>query len=316
MYQNMIKYESSTFINNLIMIFKYMEVIMAEMTHNRQIVEFTKMQATGNDFIIIENVPEGLYIRTLMKRVCDRHFGIGADGAMVLLKHGNNPIEMLFYNQDGSEANMCGNGLRCFALYAHTKGIVKDRKFTVQTPAGFYNVEVVEEYGLQTNDIQNIVHIDMGYPESTQEDSDSFVDDIMSKDGADEIKAAGELFGFVQMGVPHAIMIVDTMNDDVLKEKGRKLEKHSAFFKGTNINFVKIDSENFIHIWTWERGAGHTLSCGTGACACVWALYQQGKVGNDVTIVVPGGILKVKITDDGIHLSGSAVFIGTGEIFI
>ncbi len=118
------------------------------------------------------------------------------------------------------------------------------------------------------------------------------------------------------MGVPHAIILVDDINDDILTEKGRMLEKNSPFFKGTNINFVTIDDKDFIKIWTWERGAGHTLSCGTGACACVWALHESGKVSDDVVVQVPGGVLNVSISDRGVSLSGSALFVAKGEFFI
>ncbi len=145
-------------------------------------IPFTKMQATGNDFIIFEDIPENVEVRTLMRRACDRHFGIGADGGMVVIKHDNAPVEMLFYNQDGSEANMCGNGLRCFVLYVYHKGIVIDNKFKVNTPAGIYDVEITQRDGLQTNEIQHIINIGMGYPNSTKEESQEFIRDIQSKD--------------------------------------------------------------------------------------------------------------------------------------
>ncbi len=279
-------------------------------------VSFTKMQATGNDFIIFEKVPENIELRTLMRRVCDRHFGIGADGAMVVIEHDDEPIEMLFYNQDGSEANMCGNGLRCFVLYVYQKGIVKENRFKVNTPAGIYNVEIIQKDGLRTNEIQHIINIDMGYPDSTQEDSQSFLQNIKAKHSEQELAQYGDIFGFVHMGVPHAIILVDTINDDVLKDKGRMLEKNSPFFRGTNINFVQIDDKDFIKIWTWERGVGHTLSCGTGACACVWGLYEGKKVNNDVVVQVPGGVLNVNISSKGVLLSGSALFVASGEFYI
>ncbi len=279
-------------------------------------IQFTKMQATGNDFIIMDSVPEGVELRTLMRRICERHFGVGADGGMIVVPHGNAPVEMIFNNQDGSEASMCGNGLRCFALYVHEKGIVKKDKFKVNTPAGMYTVEVTKRDGLQTNDIQNIINIDMGYPESTEQDSQDFIHSIKSKHSEEELSSYGELFGFVQMGVPHAIILVDNINDDILTDKGRSLDKSSSFFRGTNVNFVQIDDENFIKIWTWERGAGHTLSCGTGACACVWALHEAGKISNDVVVQVPGGILNVSIGEDGVTLSGSTSFVASGEFYI
>ncbi len=265
---------------------------MKPMDFNRRRVEFTKMHATGNDFIIIENMPESLDLRTLMRRICDRHFGIGADGLMLIGKNKNSNIQMIYYNQDGSIAKMCGNGLRCFSRYVYENNIVNTNCFEVDTLAGMYNVEVIEG--------SNQVKIKMGTPD----------------DKSSLYKLDDSVFAFVEMGVPHCIILVDEIDETVLTKRVHKLKVKNEKFDDVNINFVRINNFESVTVWTWERGAGHTLSCGTGVCASVWVLYNSGKLCDNVSVNVAGGKLNVSVDKDMVYLKGEAVFVAQGKFYI
>ncbi|MCK8058045.1 MULTISPECIES: diaminopimelate epimerase [unclassified Fusibacter] len=262
-------------------------------------MKFAKLQAAGNDFIIMEaSETVGVELDTLAKEVCHRQFGIGADGLMVLVDH-EEFCEMLFYNSDGSLAKMCGNGLRCFVKYIVETRKIKEKTFDVKTPAGFYRVTVID-HSYKTSRIS----IDMGEVEPYAYLSEKQV----------SLKIGSKVYPgtVVNMGVPH-LVVYYWPDDEETISLGPKLEKDDRFSEGVNVNFVKVISDSEVVIKTWERGAGLTLACGTGACASASVLKEADLIGSDVKLRAPGGDLHVKLDKKNVTLTGDAVLIAIGD---
>lgn len=260
-------------------------------------MQFFKMHGSGNDFIILEqDVLQFDKGSRLAKQLCDRHFGIGADGLMIPEQQGAD-FFMHFYNADGSLAKMCGNGLRCFAAYLH-KRYALDHNFVVQTPAGPYPVEVeVDSLG------NTLVRADMGRVYEGIEGLDQGTLTLTLKDETHHL----ELY---TMGVPHVVS--DTWPED-LDTTGAWIASAPVFPEGTNVNFVKVIDAHAFEMVTWERGVGLTLACGTGACSAMFALYAQGKIKEEVTVYPPGGPLTVSLVNNRVFLAGQVVWIASGQ---
>lgn len=270
------------------------------MKQNGSYKTVVKYHGAGNDFIILNEVKDLHNIENFIKNVCHRRFGIGADGFIFPTHSSNADICMNFYNSDGSIAEMCGNGLRCFAKFVYDNKLVPKNKFIVETLAGDLQVEILE--GTQETTISK-VRINMG--------KGSFVSE-------EKINLSGREFllqcGFV--GVPHALLQVESLDKDEVLKYGPILEKHEKFPNNINVNFVELLDENNIKIDTWERGAGNTLACGTGASASVFILNKLKKLGKSVTVKAPGGDLFIELkNDDGIYMTGEACIILTGEYY-
>lgn len=276
-------------------------------------IQFAKMQGLGNDFILVEYDEinkNNIDISELAKKICDRNFGVGADGLIIV-----NPQDMLadtdtcwrIINSDGSEPQMCGNGIRCFAKYVHEKGLVDKNKFTVNTLAGVIIPEIL------TN---GDVRVDMGAPILDAKlvpcscDTDKVLDYTVTVDDKQfNINA-------VSMGNPHCIIFTDENTKDLALKYGPKLEVCSYFPEKTNVEFVNIISRNHIKLDVWERGCGITLACGTGTCATVVASILNGLTDNKVKVDLPGGQLLIEWSGketDSVFMSGAAEFVFTGE---
>ncbi|WP_270504982.1 diaminopimelate epimerase [Paraclostridium sordellii] len=274
-------------------------------------MNFWKLHGVGNDFIAIDgrfdNIDSNDY-SDLAKRVCHRHFGIGADGLLVVKNSDVCDVEMVYYNSDGSRANMCGNGLRCFCKFVYDNNIVNENEFTV------YTLDGVKKISLNIyNDKINTIRVNMGkanfnpknIPVNT--DKEVFINEKLVVDNKEFLVSS------VLMGVPHTIVFVDEINIKDIYSYGELIEKNKVFPQNTNVNFVKIDDRDNIKVYTWERGCGYTLGCGTGMTASVIVANYLDKVDNIVNVSSEGGTVKIEILDD-VYMIGNAVKICEGTL--
>lgn len=252
-------------------------------------IKATKMQGLGNDFVIVdysEWEKSGLEMSQLAKKICDRNFGIGADGMFIPnLNPQKGEIGWYFYNSDGSIPQMCGNGIRCFAKYAKDNGLVKSNKFDVETLAGIITPEILEDGDVKVNMSKPVLE-----PSKIPFKGDSILN-YPIKIGDREFK-----INTVSMGNPHCVIFVEG-NEDLLelaKVYGPKIETHPLFPEKTNVEFVKVRSKNEIDMRVWERGCGITLACGTGACASVVAGILNNLTENKVKVNLLGGALTIE----------------------
>ncbi len=260
-------------------------------------VDFIKMQGSGNDFILIDGRKQKIEkgeLGQLAIDMCDRHFGVGADGLLIVWPSEKAHYRMQIINSDGSEPEMCGNGIRCFAKYVYETDKLKEEVISVETKAGIIVPAVILENGRVVG-----VEVDMGIP---------------SDQG--EIKLQGFDFKKISMGNPHAVAFVDNFDDFDLAEIGPIIELDSHFPNRTNVEFAKILNDREIELKVWERGAGETLACGTGACATVAASVLLKKTGRRSLVRLPGGNLDVEWQEDKhIIMRGPAETVFQGTYF-
>lgn len=254
---------------------------------------FTKMEGLGNDFVMIDDrkmtVSSATSYDKLARTLCDRRFGIGGDGLIVVLESSSCDIRFRIFNSDGSEAQMCGNGMRCLARYVYEKGMLDKTEITVETLAGV----IVPRLNIDDEGRIVSVTVDMGQPVL---DAEKIPFIPASKGGPVHTidTASGPVsFTAVSMGNPHAVIFVDDITVAPLLETGPVVEIHPAFPQKTNVEFIQVLSDSEIKMRVWERGAGVTLACGTGACAAVVASVLNGKTGRTVTVHLDGGDLSI-----------------------
>lgn len=252
-------------------------------------IRFEKYHGTGNDFILIQ--PQPLDSSLLAKRLCDRHFGIGADGIMIPHPSEIADIKMEYINSDGTPAPMCGNGLRCFVRYCLNHGLLAKGPLTVETMAGVIDVEAQDE----------AISLNLGRP-ILDLDSDYVIDNH-------EVIIEGITLHTLFLGTLHAVIIVDDTID--IHSFGEKLSYHPRFPQAINVNFVKVIDRETIRVTTNERGAGWTLSCGTGSAASAYVTRLLDLTEDEVTVFVAGGELRVDCKEDVI-LTGPAIKIASG----
>lgn len=273
-------------------------------------VPFVKMQGLGNDFVIIEDSAIKNYkIKRgkLAQKVCDRAFGVGADGLIIVVspeKCKNTDIAWDFYNADGTPAEMCGNGMRCFAKYVFEKNMVANRKFTVETLRGTIIPEVLEN---------GLIKVNMGAP--IFEPDKVPVKSLHSPVVDQRVCVKGQEFRYnaVSMGNPHCIIFTNDSTEDLALEYGKDLEEHEIFPNKTNVEFVKILNRKKVEVDVWERGCGITQACGTGACASVVASILNNLTENEVDVVLPGGDLKIKWDGNLEDLEQDVIMTGPAE---
>jgi len=281
------------------------------------IFNFVKMHGLGNDFIIPE-INEGDFtdLPELAKILCDRHTGIGADGILLVCNSDRENIRMRIFNTDGTEAEMCGNGIRCFAKYVYEKKIISDQKFTIETLAGKIIPELFIDDGIVTK-----VRVNMNTPKLIDDEESliNFNDDTnsnISEKLHKKILINENIFhtSSLTLGVPHSILYVDEIVNAEIKLIGSLIEKHESFPKGTNVNFVKVVNNNEIIMRTWERGAGQTLACGTGSCAAGVASFLDGKTDKKITVHLELGDLEIELIDNSVFMTGPAQQVFEGKI--
>ncbi len=274
-------------------------------------MQFVKMEGIGNDFILVHGLSGSEYNAVVDKAsfLCDRRKGIGADGVIFILPAETETADyrMVIINSDGSEAEMCGNGIRCFALYLNEMGISDKKQFAIETPAGL----------IRTERNGNEITVDMGAP-------------VLEAEKIPVAKSGGRvlmepvtvenrefLVTAVSMGNPHAVIYANALTDDLILGYGARLESHSFFPNKVNVEFIKVVSDNEIEMRVFERGCGETMACGTGACAAVVAGIMNSKHGNRVVVHLCGGDLTVAWDGDPEHsvfMSGPATIVYKGTV--
>jgi len=274
-------------------------------------MQFWKMHGLGNDYIVVDNRDEKIDTKKateLAKKLCERRFSVGADGLMLVCNSNVADVKMRIFNADGSEAEMCGNGIRCFSKYCYEKGIIKKLEFLVETLAGNKHVWLTLKYSEVSS-----VKVDMGAPiwernliPMAGEDTCVYCD-LMVDEEAYKVTA-------LSMGNPHCVIFVENVDETPVEYLGPLVENHEAFPKRINVGFVEVISRNELKVRVWERGCGETLACGTGTCAAVAAANRLSKVGNKVTVHVLGGDLQVEVGKT-IFLSGAAEKVFQGTMF-
>jgi diaminopimelate epimerase len=276
-------------------------------------MEFTKMHGLGNDFIVIygeKDLPNNA--NELALKVCDRFFGIGADGLVYILPSDNADFKMRIINSDGSEAEQCGNAIRCVSKYVYDHKLIDRTAITIETiGAGVQPVQLTVEDGIVKQ-----VRVDMGEPIlnglaiPTTFDKEKVVNETVQVDGQDYT------FTAVSMGNPHCVIEVEDAKTLDYSVVGPKLEVHEAFPKKINVEFVTIYNRNHIEMRVWERGAGPTLACGTGACATLVASVLRDKADRAATVSLKGGDLYIEwnSSDNHLYMTGPAEEVFTGRL--
>jgi len=284
-------------------------------------INFVKMHGLGNDFILIDCINKSLgdssFLSYLAKKLCDRNFGIGADGLILILPSSKADLRMRIFNYDGSEAQMCGNGIRCFAKYVYENKLVSKNKFTVETLAGIITPELIFQ-DLKDKKVLR-VKVDMGTPKlrrreipMTGEDTPTLVDETLKINSEQTFKVT-----CVSMGNPHCIVFVDDVQSIQIDEIGPKIENHPFFPEKTNAEFIQIINNKELNFRVWERGVGETLACGTGACAALVAAVLNKKTDQEATIHLPGGDLDIRWADNKhIYMTGPAELVFKGKMEI
>ncbi|MCX8128684.1 MAG: diaminopimelate epimerase [Clostridia bacterium] len=277
-------------------------------------MKFTKMQGLGNDYIYVncfeqtvENPSE------VAKFVSDRHFGIGSDGLVLILPSKIADFRMRMFNSDGSEAEMCGNAIRCVGKFVYDNGLSKKKTINIETLAGIKILDLTVE-----NEKVVLVKVDMGEPILKPNDipvkseKDMFVSESVSING-EEYKVT-----CVSMGNPHAVTYVEDVLKFPLEAVGPKMETHELYPRKINAEFVQIIDQDNLKMRVWERGAGETLACGTGACAVLVASVLNGISNRKATVKLLGGDLVIEWNekDNHVYMTGPAVKVFDGEIEI
>ena len=277
---------------------------------------FFKMQGLGNDYVYIDciNGKEPVDIKNLAQKLSDRHFGVGSDGLILLCKSKVADLKMRMFNSDGSEAQMCGNGIRCVAKLAYELGLICNEITTIETLSGIKSLKMNIVKGKVKN-----VEVDMGEPileigrfPIIQKENVK----VENKKITANLKAYGQEFELtcVSMGNPHAITFVKNLNDLKIDKIGSDLEKSSIFPEKSNIEFVEIVDEENIKVRVWERGTGETLACGTGACGAVVASCLNNYTKRKVKVRLLGGNLDIDWkSNNHIYMTGPAVTVFKGE---
>ena len=287
-------------------------------------VRFVKMQGLGNDFVIVNCLesapPPDEKLAALSQAVCDRHFGVGGDGMIFILPDDNSHYRMRMFNPDGSESEMCGNGIRCFGKYLFDIGVAKG-EISVATTKGVQHIEL-QDAQPGANPLK--VRVDMGTPHLLRSQIPMRPSGNSSNGGSDgqvinqplEVDGQSYAITAVSMGNPHVVIFVNDVETVPLKELGFQIEHHDVFPERTNVHFVQVLSAQKLWVRHWERGAGDTLACGTGACASVVAASLTGKIpGRRALAQLPGGDLDIEwAANNHVYMTGPATTVFEGEI--
>jgi len=275
-------------------------------------MRFTKMHGIGNDYVFVDAAREAVDDpASLARAISDRHFGVGSDGLILIVPSEKADVGMRIFNADGSEAEMCGNGIRCVAKYAHDRGICRKGEIAVETKAGVRTVRLAIEDGVAIG-----ATVNMGRPSLRRSeipmcgpDTERVVDE--------ELRVAGAILRVtcVSMGNPHCVIPVEKLDGNDWLALGPQVERHQAFPQRTNAHFVQVLSPREVRVATWERGSGATLACGTGASAVCVAMHLLGRTERRILAHLPGGDLELEWREgDGcVYMTGPAVEVFTGD---
>ena len=314
-------------------------------------IKFSKLNGQGNDFILIDSLKdEVVFTEEEIKKICSRHFGIGADGVIIVRQSTEADLFMDYYNSDGTAAEMCGNGIRCMAKFVYDNNLISENSFVIETRAGLKNIDMeISKSDYSVGEIE----VNMGMPIFNAEKIPVNIDFINNNSNfaisqnkiafetsihplLNELKSENPVFNYglsvdkkiitvncVSMGNPHCVIFIDDYDDFKiidLHDIGPKIENHLFFPKKTNVEFIKVKSKNEISMMVWERGCGETLACGTGACASVVAAILLDMVNpmETVSVNVKGGVLKIHWggnKKDDVFLKGTTELSFIGEFY-
>lgn len=273
-------------------------------------MKFTKMHGCGNDYIYVDCTkemipdPNGVALK-----LSDRHFGIGSDGLILVCPSEAADFRMAMYNSDGSEGAMCGNGIRCVAKFCYDKGLTNKEEIAIETKAGIKYIQLTIENGKAVK-----ARVDMGAPMTRAEQipvvglGEEVIGKSVNVDGRDWVMTC------VSMGNPHAIVWCDDVTNLDIEKVGPGFHDHPMFPDRVNTEFAKVLDRNHVQMRVWERGAGETWACGTGACATAVACYLNGLTDRNVTIHLLGGDLEIEVAEDTVYMTGPATTVFEGEV--
>lgn len=278
-------------------------------------VPFTKMHGLGNDYIYFDCIDRLLIEQPelVAPRLSDRHFGIGGDGIVLILPHDEADFQMRMFNADGSEAEMCGNAIRCVGKFVYDRGYQRDTTVRIMTGNGILTLQLTVADGICTH-----ARVAMGQPILRGPDipvaieQDRLIGEAISVDGT------SYAFTAVSMGNPHAVIFVDAITDEQVLVHGPKLEVHELFPRRINVEFIKVKSRQEVDMRVWERGSGETMACGTGACAVGVACVLNDVTDRQVRVNLPGGPLDIEWSeaDNQVYMTGPATHAFDGVVAI
>lgn len=275
-------------------------------------MKFTKMHGIGNDYVYVNCFEESVKNSAeVSKFVSDRHFGIGSDGLILISPSAIADFRMNIYNADGSQAEMCGNGIRCVAKYVYDYGLTDKTEISVETLAGIKYLRLQVENGKVAS-----VEVNMGAPILEPKEIPVAVEESPVVNVPVEVKGKIYHMTCVSMGNPHAIIFMNNVKDLDIAAIGPYFENHTVFPKRTNTEFVEVLDRNTVNMRVWERGSDETLACGTGACATTVACILNDKTENEVTVHLLGGDLKIRWDREAnqVYMTGPATVVFDGEI--
>ncbi|MGM0438074.1 MAG: diaminopimelate epimerase [Bacillota bacterium] len=279
-------------------------------------IVFLKMHGIGNDFIVIDGRNNDYNYKNLALKLCQRHYSVGADGIIILENADNNShdYKMRIFNADGSEAEMCGNGIRTLVHFIKYFKINDNKKncFSIKTKAGKIDTEIISY-----NNDNSKIRVNMGKPEFSKEKIPAKV--AKRKEISDyEVSIDGQKFllNSISIGNPHTVIFVDDLKKFSINKYGEAIENHKIFPKNTNVEFVEIVDKKTLKMRVWERGVGETLACGTGACASAVISEKKGYTSKKVNVKLQGGNLNIKLVNNNIFMTGNSKVVYKGKIKI
>lgn len=275
------------------------------------LLKFTKMHGLGNDFMVVDLVSQRAKIfPDQVRQLADRNFGIGFDQLLIVEPPTDPDMDFKYriFNADGSEVEQCGNGARCFARFVYDKRLTSKKTINVETSGGNIQLNLTDDGG---------VTVDMGEPRLVP-DAIPFVADAQQEKYELEVDGQSYTVGAVSMGNPHGVLVVDDVDTAPVERLGPLIESHERFPNRVNVGFMQIVSRDEVRLRVYERGAGETLACGTGACAAVVAGRLQGLLNEVVEVHLPGGTLKIRWSGEGapVMMTGPAARVFEGQIYL
>lgn len=279
----------------------------------KSVMKFVKMHGIGNDYVFVDCFKECVNDPVNVARlVSDRHFGVGSDGLILIEPSEKADVKMRIFNADGSEAEMCGNGVRCVAKYVYDYGIVRKSELSIETLAGIKTVGLTVK-----NERVLEIRVNMGKPLLLRGQIPMAGDDTQVVDEVLEVCGVEFSVTCVSMGNPHCVVFVDDLKGIDLCKYGPLIENHELFPERINVHFVHVVNRNEVEMVTWERGSGVTLACGTGASAVAVAGVLTGRSGRNISAHLPGGDLRLEwAQDENVYMTGSATETFKGEVAI
>ena len=281
-------------------------------------MKFTKMHGCGNDYVYVDGAKEQIPAKDkpeLVRKLSDRHFGIGGDGVIFINPSDEADFEMEMYNMDGSRSEMCGNGIRCVAKFVYDKGLTDKEHISIISGGKVKYIDLNIE-----NEKVSTVKVNMGEPILKAADIPVVTDNPEGSVIAENMEVAGNTYKMtcVSMGNPHAVVFMEDVANLEIEKIGPLFENHQRFPRRTNTEFVKVIDRNNVEMRVWERGTGETLACGTGTCATVVACVLNNLTEDEVNVKVLGGLIKIKWDREAnlVYMTGPAATVFEGEIEI